>query len=405
MPDNMTNEWLNLPGKKVDCINEKGQCRYKLNGETIKDEDGEVLCSTEKIKRYIGNLVLAFCLPTDNIVLLAGAGASVVTDNKGNIDTRYGLTMKELRQVVFRKLDEKHKSNEVYDFEELAKMTSFLPKEDETNLEEFLSVLIESQAFIKRGRKKYQRSIETIRSIIKFKTSYEYNPDVFKHAALIQELSALVKRPDRLSVVTTNYDTLFEDAADYIDFTVFDGFNFTHTPKFNSDMFDWSLAKEIADKKSNKIEYKKSVINLLKIHGSLTWTRAEDGAIIRENKKNIKDPLMIFPSSNKYRQSYEDPYFELFSKFQELLKRPNTLLLTTGFSFADDHISKMIIQAIKHNPGLSILACDYTLDTSYKCSNWKELLKLQDDGFRIGFCRATLDKDLTIYFRNGGRYD
>ena len=31
---------------------------------------------------------------------------------------------------------------------------------------------------------------------------------------------------------------------------------------------------------------------------------------------------MIFPSSNKYMQSYQEPYFELFIKFQELLKRP-----------------------------------------------------------------------------------
>ena len=170
-------------------------------------------------------------------------------------------------------------------------------------------------------------------------------------------------------------------------------------------MFDWILAKEISDKHSNKIEYKKSAINLLKIHGSLTWMRENSGIVIRESKKKISEPLMIFPSSNKYRQSYEDPYFELFSKFQELLKRPNTILITTGFSFGDNHISKMIIQALKHNPGLYLLTCDHTLDTSSKCQNWKDVLKLQDDGFRIGFCKATLDKELTIYFKNGDRYD
>lgn len=401
MSGNMENTLLSIPGKKLECINDE----YKLNGESIKDEDGVKITGTEKINRYIGELVLNFCKPTDNIVLLAGAGASVVTDDKGNIDTRYGLTMRELRQMVFKELDEKSKSNEIYNFEKLSEMISFLPVEDEVNLEEFLSALIESKSFIKKGRKKYEKSIETILSVIKCKTGYDYEPNVFKHATLILELSALIKSPSRLSIVTTNYDTLFEDAADYIDFTVFDGFNFTHTPKFNSDMFDWILAKEISDKHSNKIEYKKSAINLLKIHGSLTWMRENSGIVIRESKKKISEPLMIFPSSNKYRQSYEDPYFELFSKFQELLKRPNTILITTGFSFGDNHISKMIIQALKHNPGLSLLTCDHTLDTSSKCQNWKDVLKLQDDGFRIGFCKATLDKELTIYFKNGDRYD
>ena len=46
-------------------------------------------------------------------------------------------------------------------------------------------------------------------------------------------------------------------------------------------------------------------------------------------------------------------------KFQELLKRPNTLLITTGFSFADNHISQMIIQL--HNKSLVALISDYNI--------------------------------------------
>ena len=84
----------------------------------------------------------------------------------------------------------------------------------------------------------------------------------------------------------------------------------------------------------------------MKIHGSLTWER-NNNEIVRKNKSNVEKPIMIFPSSNKYMQSYEKPYFELFTKFQELLRKSNTVLITTGFSFADNHISQMVIQAIK----------------------------------------------------------
>ena len=156
MSGNMENTLLSIPGKKLECINDE----YKLNGESIKDEDGVKITGTEKINRYIGELVLNFCKPTDNIVLLAGAGASVVTDDKGNIDTRYGLTMRELRQMVFKELDEKSKSNEIYNFEKLSEMISFLPVEDEVNLEEFLSALIESKSFIKKEEKNTKNQLK-----------------------------------------------------------------------------------------------------------------------------------------------------------------------------------------------------------------------------------------------------
>lgn len=402
--ENQTVTCLSLPMQEVVRCEKGKECEYYLNEELMTDEEGKPL-SEAKVQSYVSSLVRSFCLPTDNVVLLAGSGASVVSDNSGTINLKYGLTMKELREEVFKGLDCKSQDGKTYNFSQLARMISFPVQKDDTNLEEFLSALIESEVFIKKGKKKYAKTIEAILDIIISKTSYDYDPKIFKHAVLIQVLSALVKRPNRLSVVTTNYDTLFEDAADSIDFTVFDGFNFTHTQKFNVDMFDWSLAKSVSNIRSSKMEYKNSIINLLKIHGSLTWMRDGNGNVVRKEKKEIQNPLMIFPSSSKYRQSYENPYFELLSKFQELLKMQNTVLITTGFSFADNHISQMIFRAVKHNPGLSILACDYSLEQANKCQNWKELIQLQKDGFRIGFCKATLDKNLTSVFESGDVYD
>ncbi len=104
---------------------------------------------------------------------------------------------------------------------------------------------------------------------------------------------------------------------------------------------------------------------------------------------------MIFPSSNKYMQSYQDPYFELFTKFQDLLKRPNTLLITTGFSFLDTHISKMITQAITHNKGLSTLVSDYNIKQNNE--NWNELVTLMKQNYQIAFLRATMNSNLTKY--------
>lgn len=55
-------------------------------------------------------------------------------------------------------------------------------------------------------------------------TSYEYDNTYLKHSAFINTVSHLVKTPSKLTLVTTNYDTLIEDAADSIEYTVMDGF-------------------------------------------------------------------------------------------------------------------------------------------------------------------------------------
>ena len=129
---------------------------------------------------------------------------------------------------------------------------------------------------------------------------------------------------------------------------------------------------------------------------------------------------MVFPSSDKFAQSYQEPYFELFTKFQELIKRPNTLLISSGFSFADDHISKMITQALKNNSSLKLLVTDFNIDPNRQWDeeekkyteikegqsqynkNWSELVHLMDEGYPISFLKATMNSDLVDYL--SGRY-
>lgn len=132
---------------------------------------------------------------------------------------------------------------------------------------------------------KYVLSKNKILELIVSNTSYEYDNSCLKHSAFINTVSHLVRTPSKLTMVTTNYDTLIEDAADSIEYTVIDGFTFTHRPHFDSDMFEWNLVKDIANIKTREMEYKKNIINLLKLHGSLTWERSEKGILRKENVK------------------------------------------------------------------------------------------------------------------------
>lgn len=368
-----------------------------------------------------------------NIVFLAGAGASVTQD----LNPNFGKTVKMIADDVFSKLD---KSDGLYTLKELASQCRYkdgniLDKEsDETetyklsdsfNLEDFLSTLFHYRPYVPDTDKdKFNNSIKKILQLIKENTNYSYDSKELKHGKLLNFLSSLSgKEGNKFSVITTNYDVLIEEAAAENNFVIFDGFNFTPIPKFDSSMFEWKLIKEVQNINTREVEYKDKTFNLLKIHGSLTWEKQDDGTILRKNKDSIIDTdkmVMVFPSSDKYAQSYQEPYFELFTKFQDLIKRPNTLLISSGFSFADVHISKMVIQALKNNTSLKLLVTDFNIDPNREYDkgdgkfklidqsdsrynqNWAELIDLMDEGYPITFLKATMNSDLVDFLR--GKY-
>lgn len=404
-------------GKK-NFYNEYGILRKQESIEEdsdLQDNDFKRLIS-KRIKK------LLFGEKYSNIVFLAGAGASVVTDNPV-----YGKTVQMIAENIFMELaNEKN----YYNLEELAKKCNYNNGEilaenklaENFNLEDFLSTLLNYYQFMpKKGKIRVKRTIERILHLIKKNTSYSYNKNDLRHGALLKVLSELSgKDGNKFSVITTNYDVLIEEAASENNFIVFDGFNFTSEPKFDSTMFEWNLVRNVNNINTKEVEYKDNTFNLIKIHGSLTWERGEKGEIVRKNKDSINDlskMVMIFPSSDKFAQSYQNPYFELFTKFQELIRRPNTLLITAGFSFADNHISKMITQAMINNHSLKILVTDFNIDplriwnkttkkydsvlndNSKYNGNWEELLQLMNDGYPITFLKSTLNGDLIEYMR------
>ena len=383
--------------------------RYYKNGIELVTEEGSAIAESEfksLIKKESAGFIHRMF---SNVIVLVGAGASVLSAS-GIIDDRFGKTVFMLADLINNELKE---NKDLFTLQELSDLCKYeIPVEidggeglkrlnPEFNLEDFLSDIIVYEKYVPKDiAKKYSQSVETIFGLIVKNTSYEYDNNCLKHATFINTVSKLVKSPSKLTMVTTNYDTLIEDAADTLEYTVMDGFSFSHRPYFDSDMFEWNLVKDIENIKTSELEYKKNIINLLKLHGSLTWERDEKG-IRRKEKREITKPIMIFPSSNKYMQSYQEPYFELFTKFQELLKRQNTLLITAGFSFADNHISQMIIQAILHNKSLSTLISDYTLIQNN--DNWKRIEELMEHKYQVALLKATMNADLSDYL--GEYYD
>lgn len=373
------------------------------DNEKAQDNDNQEKLFKNQIKKSVTKFVNR---GFDNIIVLLGAGASVVNTKDKNgkkyPNPKYGKIVKDLRDIVNQKL----KENNLLSIEELSNKIHFSDTElNDINFEDFLSNLEgycryntstenNSNTSSKKLIEGINKSRNKIYELIKENLSYEFNGDDLKHIALINVAISLATKSNKVHFVTTNYDTLIEEAAEEAHVTVFDGFTFSKDPVFDSDMFEWNLVKDVPYVNTNELEYKKGVINLLKLHGSFSWEKDDDGKI--HKKDNTTKPLIIYPSSSKYEQTYSEPYFDLFAKFQELLKRKNSLLITSGFSFGDNHISRMIINAIKTNRTLSMLVTDYSIDENSPIDiKLKEIL---GKAYPVALLKATLNDDLTDYF-------
>lgn len=54
------------------------------------------------------------------------------------------------------------------------------------------------------------------------------------------------------------------------------------------------------------------------------------------------DSVMIYPNSAKDRETSEYPYVELFRDYAAAVCRPNSVLVTYGYGFGDEHINRTI---------------------------------------------------------------
>ena len=279
-----------------------------------------------------------------NIVVLSGSGTSVGV----GVGTRLGKTMVGLWKAVVDKLG----FTKLQDF---AKKIKFdLLDETNTDLEALLSKAILSQTFLNNSR--IEKTIQEIEAIIQEECSLAL-PENAPHLTFLRKLTARKLKYSRVKIFTLNYDLLFEQAASKGGYVIIDGFSFSYPRLFNGINFDYDIVARNTNRPQSEENFVAKVIHLYKPHGSLDWDKVkvsddEENVIKSSNPSN---PLMIYPSNTKFEHSYEQPYFEMISRFQQELRTKNTLLLIIGFSFYDKHIKAMIYEALNVNPSITVV--------------------------------------------------
>ncbi len=162
---------------------------------------------------------------------------------------------------------------------------------------------------------------------------------------------------DRLNIFTTNYDRLIEAGAELAGLHLLDRFLGNLMPVFRSSRLDLDMHYNPPGIRGEP-RYLEGVTRFTKLHGSVDWVQT--GKDIRRiglpfgadsvepylNAPVLKEAtahqLMIYPNSAKDRETAAYPYVELFRDFAAATCRPNSTLVTYGYSFGDEHINRII---------------------------------------------------------------
>lgn len=232
----------------------------------------------------------------------------------------------------------------------------------------------------------------------------------------------------QVNLFTTNIDVFFEKALETIQVEYNDGFSGRFNPIFNLTNFKKSyFTKSMHYGNSSEIP----VFNLLKVHGSLTWSSSGDKIYYSNLKLNeeveekwslVKNQLIDFQSDcklehfstevvkvkhdstfndflksydklavvNPTKQKFQDTilnlnYYELLRLFANELEKENTLLFVLGFSLADEHIREIILRAANSNPTLliKVFAYDSKAKSDIENNIYKGGTTLRYDNIRV----------------------
>jgi hypothetical protein len=157
---------------------------------------------------------------------------------------------------------------------------------------------------------------------------------------------------DRLHIFTTNYDRMIEFALDASATWQLDRFIGTVAPQFRSSRLDLDVHYSPPGIRGEP-RYLEGVVRFTKLHGSIDWVSRGSTVVrvpvpfgcdstIYQDLVGPDQSLLIYPNPAKDVETSGFPYAELFRDFSAAVVRPETVLVTYGYGFGDDHINRVI---------------------------------------------------------------
>lgn len=358
------NDQLEVNGTLLEEKNGDEPIKYKLSSPNMYEEI--LTRKAFEITQLYYIKSLEKLISADRLLVLTGAGSSKDDELFG------GKLMWELWEII------SSLTLEDFNFE-----TFLNTLEIDTEIREksdLESVLSKAKLYLEfKNDVTIQKHVEIIENTILDKCSFSLI-DKSIHLDFIKKLTSRKSKQSRLKIFTTNYDKAFEEAGAEGGYVIIDGFSFTQPRKFSGKYFDYDIVVRENSRTSSNENFANNVFHLYKLHGSVNWEKKETDVIQVDKPSKA---MMIYPNSNKYESSYEQPYFEMMSRFQaELRKGGTSTLIAIGFSFADKHIFTMTIEALNQNPSLNLVIIEPFIKPNIN-NNFKKLYELSKTSSQI----------------------
>ena len=305
------------------------------------------------------------------------------TNNSGNYKIQMGIEKKVVKETVFKLAQDFLKNSPLIVWGSGATISFGLPSM--WTLNETLKEKIDGfdttndNLEIELGKDKYLKQMPHIKDIIWHKINEadtkvldkisSNNTSSFNGIILLIE-KLIEAHPQVLNIVTTNYDRVLEYTMSYKGISFTDGFEGKILSSFDENLFQ-----------------KKSIVNLIKVHGSLNWFNVDGEIRYLNNISTEHQPQIIAPGRNKFEEAYNSPYRELIQKADNAIKEASSFLVV-GFGFNDKHLTPRIRTQIKKGIPIVLITKKVTESTLIEIKGAKKYLlfeELDDTTTRVIF--------------------
>jgi len=289
---------------------------------------------------------------SEHLSLLTGAGISsavhyLATENAGAGMGSIKVTeFKDQIEAKAKESAEKSGRGEANIEDEIRTINELIKGLEILNSEDFNNELKTLEEELEEGITKFANDVLVSEKNIV--TSKKNEPAEYLMNFMLSFASRIATR-ERLNLFTINYDRILEFGAELAGLHLIDRFVGSISPIFRSSRLNIDLHYNPPGIRGEP-RYLEGVINFTKLHGSLDWVEKDD--VVKRfalpygasniNTFNQEGSLMIYPNSSKDRETAEYPYVELFRDFASSIIRPNSTIVTYGYSFGDDHINRVL---------------------------------------------------------------
>ena len=319
----------------------------------------------------------------------AGMGALTLSNHQDEIHQAAAKTAEEAGREKGNLEDQLRVANELLRGLEILQKNSeaeALRKELQTGMQDFAKSILGSEAGIATAEA--DKREQAFNTLVTFLMSFASRTGV----------------RDRLNIFTTNYDRLIEAGAELAGLHLLDRFLGKLMPIFRSSRLDLDMHYNPPGIRGEP-RYLEGVARYTKLHGSVDWVQT--GKDIRRIglsfgaesvEPYLKAPglgavtahqLMIYPNAAKDRETADYPYVELFRDLAAAVCRPNSTLVTYGYSFGDEHINR-VIRDMLTIPSTHLVVISYDDPLGRVMQTYQELGRPSQISLLIGLALADL---------------